>query len=290
MSYESEELNEETRKTLPGDFIQLSNGFTNYELAGREDGDVVVLVHGFSSPQFIWDPTFSFLVNEGFRVLRYDLYGRGYSDRPNVLYTMDFFVNQLHELVEKLKLTTDKFNIIGLSMGGGISVVLADKYPNLIRKVSLIDPIGFPMGRNILLSIMKIPVLNQLILNLYLSHKRIIESQKEDFFQSDKIDEYLAKFTAQTKYKGFLKAIKSTALNTSFTSLKDTYTRLGKLGIPMQLFWGKEDQTIPFSTSKKVCKAVPSIEFHPIEESGHVPHYTHPEIVNPLLLDFLRQD
>ncbi|MFX0210037.1 MAG: alpha/beta fold hydrolase, partial [Candidatus Hodarchaeota archaeon] len=180
MEYEHEELNKATRQTLTGEFIQLSRGYTHYELDGPVDGDVTVLVHGFSTPLFIWDPTFELLVREDFRVLRYDLYGRGYSDRPITTYNMDLFIQQLLELVEKLKLVDNQINLVGLSMGGGICVVFADKYPELIKKVSLIDPIGFSMERNAMLLVLKIPVLNNLILKWYLSHKRIIDTQKED--------------------------------------------------------------------------------------------------------------
>jgi pimeloyl-ACP methyl ester carboxylesterase len=288
MEYETKELNEETRKNLSGEFIQLSDGVTHYELDGDTNGEVVVLVHGFSTPLFVWDPTFRFLVKEGFRVLRYDLYGRGYSDRPLVRYTMDLFVKQLFELVEKLELTKDKLNLIGLSMGGGITVVFADNHPTLVKKVSLIDPIGFSMGYNYLMSILKIPILNNIMLKLYLSHNRIIETQKEDFYQYGKIDEYLLQYSEQLKYKGFIQAIRSTALNTPFTNLKETYERLEENKLPMQLFWGEKDQTIPFATNQKVRQAVPSIKFHPIKDSGHIPHFTHPDEVNPLLKKFLR--
>ncbi len=288
MEYEYIELNDKTRESVPGEFIQLSEGFVHYELDGPVEGDVVVLVHGFSTPLFVWDPVFENLVKEGFRVLRYDLYGRGYSDRPHTTYNMDFFMHQLLELLEQLGLTKDRINLVGLSMGGGICVVFADKYPNMIKKVSLIDPIGFSIGRNTLLSILKIPVLNRLILRLYLGHNRIIEAQKEDFFEYEKVTNYLDKYTEQMKYEGFLQAIQSTVLNTPFTNLKETYERLGKRELPMQLFWGEKDQTIPYPTSQKVCAAVPSIEFHTIKECGHMPQYTRPNEVNPLLVKFLR--
>ncbi|MGB7874199.1 MAG: hypothetical protein WBL25_07430, partial [Anaerolineales bacterium] len=80
----TEELNEAARAGAPGSFVQLSDGCSHYELGGPPDGQPVVLVHGFSVPYFIWDPTFSFLTECGFRALRYDLFGRGYSDRPRV--------------------------------------------------------------------------------------------------------------------------------------------------------------------------------------------------------------
>ena len=79
---ETEELNDTVRANTPGSFVLLSDGYTHYELGGDENGEPVVLVHGFSVPYFIWDPTFDFLTKSGFRVLRYDLFGRGYSDRP----------------------------------------------------------------------------------------------------------------------------------------------------------------------------------------------------------------
>ncbi|MFX1285842.1 MAG: alpha/beta fold hydrolase [Promethearchaeota archaeon] len=288
MEYEYLNLNNTTRKSLPGEFIQLSNGYAHYELQGPVEGDVVVLVHGFSSPLFVWDLTFEILIAEGFRVLRYDLYGRGYSDRPKTTYNMDFFIKQLFEIISNLELARNKINLVGLSMGGGICVVFADRYPDMVKKVSLIDPIGFSMGRNVLLAILKVPIINSLILKLYLSHKRILETQKEDFYQYKEINVYLSKYEEQMKYRGFLQAVRSTALNTPFTNLKGIYERLGKRNLPMQLFWGEYDQTIPYPTSQKVRAAIPSIEFHKIKDAGHMPHYTHPNEVNPLLVRFLQ--
>ena len=102
---ETQELNDVTRKNAAGSFIQLADGVTHYEMGGKEPGDPVVLIHGFSVPYFIYDPTFKFLTEAGFRVLRYDLYGRGFSDRPAGRYDMDLFVNQLSQLLDALRFT-----------------------------------------------------------------------------------------------------------------------------------------------------------------------------------------
>src|SRR5574338_937329 len=109
---ETRELNELTRQEAGGSFIRLSDGFTHYELSapprprqGAETGSrAVVLVHGFSVPYFIYDPTFEFLTRSGLRVLRYDLFGRGFSDRPDTEYNLDLFVRQLGELLDELQL------------------------------------------------------------------------------------------------------------------------------------------------------------------------------------------
>src|SRR5919206_4763669 len=101
---ETQELNELTRKEAPGSFIQLTDGVTHYELSNPERDETVVLIHGFSVPYFIYDPTFEFLTKSGFRVLRYDLFGRGFSDRPDTRYGIDLFVRQLGDLLDALQL------------------------------------------------------------------------------------------------------------------------------------------------------------------------------------------
>src|ERR1044071_7303856 len=77
-------MDDEARKNVPGQFIKLSEGFTHYEMSGADTGKVVILVHGFSVPYYIWDATYDSLAQNGFHVIRYDEFGRGFSDRPDV--------------------------------------------------------------------------------------------------------------------------------------------------------------------------------------------------------------
>ena len=77
-------------------------GVTHYDVAGPDSGQRVMLVHGFSVPAYIWDSTVVALTGAGFRVARYDQFGRGYSDRPDVPYTPDLFDRQLLQLLDSL--------------------------------------------------------------------------------------------------------------------------------------------------------------------------------------------
>ena len=115
---------DQLRRSLPGSFITLSAGVTYYELAGQLDWSLVVLIHGLSVPSYIWEPTFKALARAGFCVLRFDLFGRGYSDRPKAAYTLTFFVNQLCELLETLNLR-QSLSVVGLSMGGPVAADFA---------------------------------------------------------------------------------------------------------------------------------------------------------------------
>jgi pimeloyl-ACP methyl ester carboxylesterase len=284
MTYETLELNDESRKQLSGEFIDLSNGYVHYEIKGSEQAEAIVLVHGFSSPMFVWDNTFNFLVEEGFRVLRYDLYGRGYSDRPKIKYDYNLFIQQLYELLDKFSISN--FNLIGLSMGGGISVAFTERYPDLIKRLVLVAPIGLPTEKPIYPYILKIPILSRIFAQM-IGHKRILDTQRRDFVFYDDIEDYMVKFAKQLDYKGYLQALRSTLVNMSFTGLSKSFERVGKLNIPIQLFWGENDPVIPYSTSEKACILIPSTKFHTIKNCGHIPQYTHPNEVNPLMLEFL---
>jgi pimeloyl-ACP methyl ester carboxylesterase len=282
---EIKELDETARQQAGGSFIALTDGVTHYELGGPEDGKPVVLVHGFSTPYFIFDNTFEFLVNSGFRVLRYDLFGRGYSDRPRVDYNIHLFVRQLKNLVDALGLK--QINLAGLSMGGAITASFISEYPEYVNKYVLIDPAGAKqVSLPWFLEALKMPVVGELALGL-LGSASMLKGIASDMFDPESVKHFQAQYKVQMQYKGFKRAILSTMRNEMLESFYETYVRVGNLQKPTLLFWGMNDTTVPFEYSKTILKAMPHAKFHAIENCGHIPHYEKPEIVNPILLEFL---
>lgn len=89
-----------------GSYVRLGSGVTHYELAGAKDARTVVLVHGFSVPYYIWDPTFDALTAAGFRVLRYDLTGEvGRTGRTRAT-TRTFSTNSLCNCLARFTLVS----------------------------------------------------------------------------------------------------------------------------------------------------------------------------------------
>jgi pimeloyl-ACP methyl ester carboxylesterase len=282
---ESQILNADARSSAPGKFTELSDGITHYEIAGPSNGETVVLVHGFSVPYYIWDPTFDALVEAGFQVLRYDLYGRGYSDRPDTDYNQDLFDRQLLNLLSALNID-QPVDLIGLSMGGPISVVFADRHPTMVRKLCLIDPVGFPGELPFAVKLMQVPLLGEWLMSL-LGDKTLVSDLSSDFYGPELISEYQEKYRPQMKYQGFKRALLSTLRNGLLNDMTEIYRRVGKQKRPVLLIWGREDRIIPFDTNEKLREAIPHAEFQAVSEAGHVPHYEQPEVVNPLLIEFL---
>ncbi|HET9913786.1 MAG TPA: alpha/beta hydrolase [Anaerolineales bacterium] len=284
---ETRELNELTRKEASGSFVRLSDGFTHYELGNPQANETVLLVHGFSVPYFIYDITFEFLTRAGFRVIRYDLFGRGFSDRPDTEYNIDLFVRQLRELLDALRCSRP-VSLVGLSTGGPITAAFTARFPERVSRLVLIDPIGAKLLPFMpFLKVAAMPNLGEAILNLVRSDGMAMKIAS--LLNRELVQEFRARYIVSMQYKGFRRAILSTIRSGMLNSFLDVYERIGRMGKPVLLFWGRNDPTVPLKHSDILQRAMPQTEFHVIENCGHIPHHEKPDEVNPILLEFLRR-
>lgn len=81
---QSLQLNQNNRNNLSGNFVVISRGFVHYERSGSASGPLIVMLHGFPISSHLWERNFYELAKAGFDVVRFDFYGRGYSDRPDL--------------------------------------------------------------------------------------------------------------------------------------------------------------------------------------------------------------
>ena len=101
-----------------------------------------MLIHGLTIPSIAYAALVPILVGAGYRVLLYDLYGRGYSDAPEgVPYDAKLYVTQLALLLQHLK--WDRARIVGFSMGGAVAAAFVAAFPELAeRDVVLVASAG----------------------------------------------------------------------------------------------------------------------------------------------------
>ncbi len=91
-------------------------GITHYELTGPDTARTIVLLTGSTIPFYLWDPTRDALVANGFRVLRYDYFGRGFSDRPTLRYDLASYERQFADVLDAFRVR-GPVDVAGASMG-----------------------------------------------------------------------------------------------------------------------------------------------------------------------------
>ena len=225
-------------------------------------------------------PTFKALVEDGYRVIRYDTYGRGYSARPEVDYNQALFTQQIDDLLEALGVT-EPIHIAGVSMGGAIVTEYTVAYPEKVAKVVLVDPYNNATD----ISVLAWPVIGEYIINVLIALS-MAGGQLDDFYQPERYAGWAEKFEVQMQYKGFKRAILSTIRHYVLEDKLPAFTQLGELNKPVMLIWGKQDQAGPFSGNERI-RAVRDTEFVAVDDAGHLPHYEKPELVNARILGFL---
>jgi pimeloyl-ACP methyl ester carboxylesterase len=172
-------------------------------------------------------------------------------------------------------------------MGGPITASFIRQHPDYVSKHVLIDPAGVQRtALTWVLEATKLPIFGELALGLFGSGS-MIKNIASDLFDPRSVEHFQNQYKIQLQYKGFKRAILSTMRNNMLESFYETYIQIGRYKKPTLLFWGKNDTTVPFENSRLLLNALPHAEFHAIEKCGHIPHYEKPEIVNPILLEFL---
>lgn len=278
---ETRDISTVTRSDAQGEFIQLSDGVTHYDLGGPDTARTVVLVHGFSVPMYIWDSTAVALRDAGFRVLRYDMFGRGLSDRPDASYDGTFHANQLRELLDSLGIR-EPVDVVGLSFGGPVSAYFTTQHRARVRTLTLMDPatrsgsppswLGWPVVGHWVWQVSRAPSAAQ--------------GQPSDFLHPERFPDWVSRYEPQMRYKGFGRALRRSVLNTGASNLDSLYDAVGATGVPAMLIWGKQDNTTPISAADALIPRIPGILFLPVDSAGHLPAMEQGWAVHPALLAF----
>jgi pimeloyl-ACP methyl ester carboxylesterase len=258
-----------------GQITQLNNGKTYYEIQGSDTAPLVVLVHGFAIGSKLWEGTFERLVADGFRVLRFDLYGRGFSDRPDVIYDKDLFVEQLQDLLQTLVIT-EPFHLVGISMGALVAAEFAAKKPSQITTLTLLSPLSQRQD----VRLFQIPLLAEPLAIL------LMKTQLTEHIESmvnqpvAELDMLTTQFFDDIKVKGTRNGLLSTVRHLLAYDHLDTYQQLGQQNIPTLMIWGKQDNITLYSESNSLLKRIPHATMLPLDNVGHAPHLEASETVD----------
>lgn len=267
-------MNDAVRRNAPGQFAQLSQGITHYRWIGPVRGPVAVCVHGLTTPSMVWDAVANGLALMGFRVLVYDLYGRGYSDRAPGLQDQDFFIRQLTDLLDDQGITED-VTFLGYSMGGAIVSAFAARHPERVLRLILLAPAGMGHDLGKLAKFTRdTPILGDwlMLLRYPAAHRKGTEAERALPSEVDGIIDYQQ---AELAKRGFVPAVLSSLRGMLPHKLEEAHRQISPDGIPVLAIWGREDVVIPISAMGQLAQWNRVARHEVIEGAGHGLTYTH---------------
>ena len=264
-------------------FIELSNGFTYYRMTDRSDCDTPdVLVHGFSVPSYIWEPTYDFLAGKGRCVIMLDLYGRGFSDNPDVAYTDTLFATQVLELLDALGV--ERASFFGLSNGGRVVSQIAGFAPERVMRLVYVASSGF---RDVTRA-SDTSVSEEEIDELIGKYPELPAGQLSDFKDPTNFQDWDDKYAELLVHKGFARALISTRKNHDSAELDRIHASLQTSDIPVTTIWGDSDTVVVYAGfSDKIERLLPKRKEYFVKDSGHLPHMENPAQFEAILANVL---
>jgi len=270
--YEYIVKNDDFRKTIKsGNFLEQSKGFTYYNIENRNSENTLVFIHGFSVPSYIWEKTFNSAKKKGFKVVSLDLFGRGFSENPNVNYTDELFAKQVIDLLEHLEI--EKATFLGLSNGGRVISKIHDMSPNLIKKLIYVSASSFGDHEETVQKDVSEKEISDFINEKY---PTISLGQLKDFKYPKNFPNWSNRYEDLLKYKGFAKALISTLKN--HKNLDTEIKEINDSNTTVYTIWGDSDSVVVYNNIKeKLNKLLPNRFEYFVPDSGHLPHIENQE-------------
>lgn len=266
-----------------GNFAKLSSGYTYYEWSNPQSDTVLVLIHGFSVPSYIWDSTFHAATKRGYGTLRYDNFGRGNSDNPDAVYDVNLFTNQLHELLDSLHITKP-ITLLGLSDGGRTISVFAAQFPERIQNLVYVDAVGFE--NSTATTPASAPVSEKEIEEFKNSdrYRNMAKGQLSDFYDSTRFRGWDKKYAVLMKSRDFVRALISTRKNR--TSVQPEHKKVAAAKLPVFAIWGEHDAVVVLNDVRNNLTArLPNSKLFIIPKAGHLPQMEQTKLFNEILFD-----
>ena len=271
-------MDDDARADAPGAFIDLKHGRTHYRYFGPQSAPLAVCVHGLTTPSFVFEALADGLVAKGYRVLVYDHYGRGFSDRPNAAQDREFFVSHLDELLNALG-EHEKFLLIGYSMGGAVAAAYTAAFAQRVRNLVLVAPAGMGHQLGPLANFIRVmPGIGDWLFMAGYGRSHRKGTEKERALHSA-VPFVVDRQQRELQYRGFLPSVLSSLRNGLRAQAKADHQSIHEAGTKVVAIWGAADDVIPLDCKDKMAGWNPAAEQVVVPDEGHSLPYTHPDAV-----------
>lgn len=225
----------------------------------------IYILHGWTYSTEGWKKIDSFLRGKGLKTVILKI--PGLTEKIEKPWAISDYLAWLKKIVEKEK---GEVILLGHSNGGRIAANFAVRYPQLVKKLILIDSAGIYH--------------NELPIKI----KRFLFGTAAKFgkkLTSSKIlKNLLYKMARTSDYKNASFFSRKTMLN---LLKSDANFDFSKIKTQTLIIWGKLDTTTPFKDGESINRAIENSELFVVTNAKHSPQFTNPEIVCDKIAKFI---
>ena len=265
----------------------------SYDVEGT--GFPIIFIHGFGSKKEIWKPQLTEL-SKKYKTITYDIRGTGKTDRPNYLYTMDMFVEDLKGLLNKWAI--ESTHLVGRSFGGMIAQNFVLKYPDIVKKLVLIATNAkFDEEAAVEIAIRNRIKEIELIKNdpikafwnksMFIYHQKfrqeLRQNPKKKFHDAFSLEDLIEQSTINPS------KAQDVINQGNAMKMHNVFDHLDKIKNNTLLISASHDRLIPKSSMIEMNKRLPNSRLEIIQKTGHFMTVSRAEEVNKLILNFLEE-
>ena len=256
-------------------FITVDGNRTRYLELGKSKR-TIALIHGLGASAERWVGIMPMLA-EHYRIIAPDLVGFGYSDKPAVDYTPEFFTDFLAKFFEALNISG--VHMIGSSLGGQIAADFTSAHDAFVKKLVLVSPSGMMKHST---SALDMYIMAAMFPNENNARRAFAAMERS----GKKIDKEIThRFVEMMKLSNAKRAFMSTLLGLKESDV--ITAKLKNIMTPTLLVWGADDPVIPIKYADMFVSSIHDCKLHVMAKCGHTPYVQYPDKFSKTVLDFL---
>ncbi|HET6571409.1 MAG TPA: alpha/beta fold hydrolase [Solirubrobacterales bacterium] len=266
-----------------GRIVSLPGGDLQVVERGPRDGSPIVLIHCFTCAIDWWDGMIPRLARDH-RVIAIDLLGHGGSEKPSSGYSIP---NQADLVAGVLgRLGVREAEVVGHSLGGSVVTALAERSPQLVSRVVIVDTGATHENGDLglLAKLVFVPVIGDALWRLKtdsVTRKGLEVAFAPGF---DVPDTFVEDVNAMT-YTAYDRSPRDSK---DYSDEENLAERMRESGKPLLVIMGAEEQIVddPAARLAEYRRIYPGTRTKLIEGAGHSPNVEKPAQTAALVLAF----
>ncbi|MEA5536474.1 alpha/beta fold hydrolase [Crocosphaera sp. XPORK-15E] len=258
----------------------------------------MILLHGFGAAIEHWRHNMPILAQD-YRVYALDLLGFGGSKKAAADYTIDLWVEQIHDFWQTF--IGKPVILVGNSIGSLVCLTAASKYPEMVASIVMLSLPDVSLRQEMIPKVLR-PIINTIeglfapplllkgLFNIIRRPQIIRPWIGLAYYDKSAVTDELVDIIAippqdEGAARAFCLLFEGLRKPGYAPVVKDV---LPDFKIPILLVWGRQDRLVPFSLAAQFAQLNPKITLVELDHAGHCPHDECPDRFNSILLDWLK--